>query len=133
MILGIGLDLCEIDRMDKAIERERFLERVYTPAECARIEGAKGVRRGEIAAGTFAAKEAVAKALGTGFAGFFADAIEVLPDALGRPVCRLSGGALERAAELAGNGGFRVWVSITHEAGTAAAMAILEKREARDE
>lgn len=125
MILGIGLDLCAIGRIEQAIERERFLERVFTPAERARIEGAKGVRRGEIAAGAFAAKEAVAKALGTGFVGFFADAIEVLPDDSGRPVCRLTGGALKRAEALAG-GAFTVWVSVTHESGMAAATAIIE-------
>ena len=133
MILGIGLDLCEIGRVEKAIEREHFLERVYTPDERARIGAAKGVRRGEIAAGAFAAKEAVAKALGTGFVGFFADAIEVLPDAQGRPVCALLNGAKARAEALAGGENYAVWVSITHEAGMAAATAILEKREARDE
>ena len=127
MILGIGIDLCEIQRISEAIERPRFLERVYTPAERARIEAAPGVRQSEIAAGLFACKEAVAKALGTGFTGFFADAIEITPDDLGRPVCALSGGALKRATELAGDGGFRVWVSITHEGGFAAAQAIIER------
>lgn len=126
VILGVGIDLCEIERMAKAIERPRFLERVYTPAERARIEAAGGVRRGEIAAGLFAAKEAVAKSLGTGFVGFFADAIEILPDEKGRPACVLSGGALKRASDLAGGGSFRVWVSVTHESGMAAAQAILE-------
>ena len=125
MILGVGLDLCAIARMEKAIEAPRFMQRVFTPAERARIEGATGARRGEIAAGAFAAKEAVAKALGTGFNGFFADAVEVLPDASGRPRCTLSGKAFERAEALAG-GGFTVWVSITHEGGFAAAQAILE-------
>ena len=127
VILGIGIDLCNSERMAKASERPRFLERVYTPAERARIEAASGIRRSEIAAGLFACKEAVAKALGTGFVGFFADAIEITPDDLGRPVCALAGGALKRAAELAGDGGFRVWVSITHEEGFAAAQAILER------
>ena len=127
MILGIGIDLCQIDRMARAIETPRFLERVYTPAERARIESAGGVRRGEIAAGLFACKEAVAKALGTGFNGFFADAIEIIPDDRGRPVCTLTGGALARAKELAGDGGFRVWLTITHESGIAAAQAIIEQ------
>ena len=126
MILGVGMDLCQIERIEKAIAKPRFMERVFTPAERARIEAAGGVRRGEIAAGTFAAKEAVAKALGTGFAGFFADAVEVLPDALGRPCCVLTGGALKRASELAGDGGFTLWLTVTHEAGMAAATAIVE-------
>ena len=123
MILGIGLDLCDIRRIEGAIEREQFLKRVYTPREQARITSAAGVRRGEIAAGLFAAKEAVAKALGTGFDGFFADAVEILPDEKGRPVCTLYRGALERAGDA------RVWVSITHESGMAAATAILESGE----
>ena len=121
MILGVGLDLCGIERMVRAIENERFLERVYTPAERSRIRDAKGVRRGEIAAGLFAAKEAVAKALGTGFAGFGPEDIEITPDDRGRPVCTLKNGA----AALAGKG--RVHVSVTHESGMAAATAILEE------
>ena len=128
MILGIGLDLCDIGKIERAIERPRFLERVYTPAERARIEAASGARRAEIAAGMFAAKEAVAKALGTGFTGFFADAIEITPDDAGRPVCALSGGALKRASALAAGAPFRVWVSVTHDAGFAAANAILESK-----
>ncbi len=127
MILGLGVDLCRIERIAKAIERPRFLERVYTPAERARIEAAGEARRGELAAGLFAAKEAVAKALGTGFNGFFADAVQIMPDDLGRPVCVLTGGALARAQTLAGGAPFRVWVSITHEGGFAAAQAIIER------
>lgn len=120
MIRGIGLDLCEIARIERAIEKEHFLKRVFTPGERARIRGASDARRGEIAAGIFAAKEAVAKALGTGFDGFGPDAVEILPDAKGRPACALRG----RALELAGSGS--VHVSITHERGMAAAVAIIE-------
>ena len=90
MIAGIGLDLCEIERMKKAIERE-----------------------------------AVSKALGTGLAGIGLADIEITPDAAGCPRCALSGRALDRARALCG-GRFTVWVSITHEAGMAAATAILE-------
>ena len=123
MILGMGLDLCDIERMRRAIERERFLERVFTEGERARINGASELRRSEIAAGTFAAKEAVAKALGTGFDGFGPIDIEVLPDERGRPVCALARGAAARAA------GGRIWVTITHERGLAAASAIWEGEE----
>ena len=129
MIRGIGLDLCEIHRIEKVIARAHFLDRVFTPAERARILSATGPRRGEIAAGLFAAKEAVAKALGTGFTGFFADAIEITPDDAGRPVCALSGGALKRASALTAGAPFRVWVSVTHEGGFAAAQAIIESLE----
>ena len=120
MILGIGLDLCEIHRIEKAIVRANFLERVFTSPERTRILSATGPRRGEIAAGLFAAKEAVAKALGTGFDGFGPDAVEILPDVHGRPTCVLH----KKALEIAGTG--HVFVSITHESDMAAATAILE-------
>ena len=133
MIQGIGLDLCEIERMRRAIQRPHFVDRVYTAAEAERIRAAGEHRAGEIAAGLFAAKEAVAKALGTGFIGFFTSDIEITPDAAGRPVCALLNGAKARAEALAGGESYAVWVSITHEDGMAAATAILEKRKARDE
>lgn len=121
MIRGIGLDLCGIERISRFIEKERFLERVYTARERERIRSASDLRRGEIAAGLFAAKEAVAKALGTGFDGFGPADIELIPDGNGRPTCVL----YHRAAALA-NGG-HMWVSITHENGMAAATAIWEE------
>jgi len=123
MILGIGIDLCTTERVAGAIEKPRFLERCYTEAERRRIAAASGKRRGEIAAGLFAAKEAVSKALGSGFSGFGPGDIEILPDALGRPVCQLRGGALARARAA---GPYRLHVSVTHESGTAAAVAVLE-------
>ena len=125
MILGIGLDLCETARIGRAIERPRFLQRVFTPAERARILAASGQRRAEIAAGLFACKEAAAKALGTGFSGFGPADVEFVPDSCGRPVAALHRGAKSRAVALAG-GGWRMWVTITHEAGLAAATAVLE-------
>lgn len=124
MILGIGMDLCQIDRISKAILKSRFLERVYTPAEQVRIAAASHEkRRGEIAAGLFAAKEAVSKALGTGFTDFGFSDIEILPDALGRPLCTLSGNALKRLVAL---GGESVFITVTHESGMAAATAVIE-------
>lgn len=120
MIRGIGLDLCGIERIKKFIENDHFLERVYTPRERERIRAASDIRRGEIAAGLFAAKEAVAKALGTGFDGFGPIDIEITPDERGRPVCTL----YKNAAVLARDGCMHI--SITHECGMAAATAILE-------
>jgi holo-[acyl-carrier protein] synthase len=111
--------------MKKAVERTHFVDRVFTAAEAERIRAASDIRRGEIAAGLFAAKEAVSKALGTGLAGIGLADIEITPDAAGCPRCALSGRALDRARALCG-GRFTVWVSITHEAGMAAATAILE-------
>ena len=126
MILGIGLDLCQIERIGRAIEKPRFVERVFAPSERARIDAAAyGPRRAEIAAGLFAAKEAVAKALGTGFSGFGTADVEILRDAAGGPACALHRGAAERLMALAGEGG-RVFVSITHDGGTAAAVAVVE-------
>ena len=123
MLLGIGMDLCRIDRLDKAVMKPHFLERVYTPREQARILEASEKRRGEIAAGLFAAKEAVSKALGTGISGFGFSDIEIMPDALGKPVCALSGKAKERLELI---GGKTIFVTITHEDGMAASCAVIE-------
>lgn len=119
MIVGIGSDLIDVERIERAIGRERFLERVYTEGERERIR-----QRGpQTAAGLFAAKEAVAKALGSGFRGFFADAIEITHDELDRPMCTLHGGALERLSAI---GGARIHISISHAAGLAQAFAVIE-------
>ena len=127
MILGFGLDLCDQSRMEKALARERFLERVYTPGERTRILNADGPRRLEIAAGLFAAKEAVAKALGTGFSCLGPWDIQIAPDGAGRPVCTLTGTAAKQADDLCSTPGrWRMHVTITHEGGMAAAAAILE-------
>ena len=125
MVKGLGLDLCEIERMKRAIQRPHFVDRVFTAAEAGRIRAASEIRRGEIAAGLFAAKEAVSKALGTGLVGINLSDIEVTPDAGGCPRCALSGKAHARALALCGER-YKVWVSITHEHGMAATMAVLE-------
>ena len=117
MVLGLGLDLVEIGRIAKACEKPHFRARIFTPAENARIDE----RGAQTAAGIFAAKEAVVKALGTGFRGFGPAAIEVRVDALGKPLCALSGKALERML-----GGETIHLSITHTGDMAAAVAILE-------
>ena len=127
MIAGIGLDLCDIERMKRAIERPRFIQRIYTAAEAERIVAASEIRRAEIAAGLFSAKEAVSKALGTGLAGIGTDEIEITPDEAGCPRCALHGKAQARARALCGEH-FTVWVSITHESGMAAATAVIESQ-----
>ena len=120
MILGLGTDLVDIGRIERTIERHpRFLERFYTEAE----RSAVAQKGAQTAAGYFAAKEAVSKALGTGFRGFGLTDISVEPDELGRPVVYLSGGALQRMEAL---GGRRMHLSIAHEKGFATAVAILE-------
>ena len=119
MIIGVGLDLIEVARIEKAIKTDRFLQRVYSEAERAAIAD-KGA---QTAAGYFAAKEAVAKALGCGFDGFGPGAIEVRYDEKGAPQALLSAGALRRMQEL---GGQRIHLSISHVKEMAAATAILE-------
>ena len=97
MILGIGNDIIDIRRVEKSIERfgERFLGRVFTD-----VERAKSDRRAQRAASyakRFAAKEACAKALGTGFnAGVFWRDMGVVNLPSGKPTLKLTGGALKR-------------------------------------
>jgi len=122
MILGVGTDLCQIDRIARAMENPRFAQRVYTAAERARLENLCAERVSERAAGMFAAKEAVAKALGTGFTGFGFSDIEILSDEGGKPVAHLHNGAAVRAD------GARVHLSISHDGGMALAFAVLESQ-----
>ena len=122
--IGIGTDLCRIDRIEKAIEKEHFYTRVFSEEERAYLE-TKGKQKGASAAAMFAAKEAVAKALGTGFAGgVSAFVIEVTHDESGAPGIVLHGGAKERLEKL---GGKRVLLSLTHEGDMAMAFAVVTK------
>ncbi len=102
MIVGIGSDLCNIERIERSIERfgERFLNRVFTDTE-----RAKAARRPFTMAGTlakrFAAKEAFSKAVGTGFRrGVFMKDIGVVNAPSGAPTLELSGGAKARLDHL---------------------------------
>ncbi len=118
-ILGVGIDLCGITRMEKCLDKEHFMERVFTPGEIAYIR-AKGRSAAASMAGIFAVKEAVCKALGTGIA-FALTEIEVTHTEAGQPQVSLTG----CAAEIAGNGRFQV--SISHEGDMAAALAVWMK------
>ena len=97
-MLRTGIDLIEVERVARAAERhgDRFYERVYTPAELERCGG-----RFSALAARFAAKEAAAKALGTGIGDVRWTDFEVLHDERGRPELVLHGRAAELAAELA--------------------------------
>ena len=124
MILGTGLDIVEVARIADLAARhgERFLNRVYTPRE--QEYCLDKAARDQHLAGRFAVKEAVFKALGTGWAeGINWRQIEVLPGPLGAPAVALSGAAAERLRSMGGRG---IHVSITHVAGLAAASAIVE-------
>jgi holo-[acyl-carrier protein] synthase len=99
MILGLGSDLCDIRRIERALERfgDRFIQRVFTPVEIAKAERRPGTSRTGTYAKRFAAKEACAKALGTGFAqGVFMSDLGVINHKGGRPGFALTGGAAAR-------------------------------------
>jgi holo-[acyl-carrier protein] synthase len=113
---GVGIDLLEIERLERALERRpRLAERLFTEAE--RAYAAARARPGQHLAARFCAKEAVAKALGL-VSWSFRD-VEVMAGE-SQPSVRLSGAAAERAAAL----GVEVVVSLTHSHGHAAAVAI---------
>jgi holo-[acyl-carrier protein] synthase len=124
MIVGSGIDLTEIARIQRSLDRygQRFLDRVYTPAEqayCLRKRKAA-----ESFAARFAAKEAGAKALGTGINyGVNWLEIEVVREAGGRPSLRFHGRAAQFAARL---GAARAALSITHTNDLAMASVVLE-------
>ena len=123
-IIGIGTDLCAVSRMEKAIQKEHFYTRVFFEGERAYLD-AKGKARAQSAAAMFAAKEAVAKALGTGFArGVEPWVIEVTHGESGAPGVVLHGGAKERLGKL---GGTKVLLSLTHENDMATAFAVVVK------
>jgi holo-[acyl-carrier protein] synthase len=123
MTLSTGVDLIEVDRVQRLVERygDRALKRVYTPAELAHCRG----RAPELAA-RFAAKEAVAKALGVGLRIMAGDGVnwhdvETLPDPKGKPIVHLHG----RAATLAAALGLTDWsISLSHGRDIAVAFVV---------
>ena len=120
--LAVGIDLIEVERIAATLARfgERFLQRVFTDAELA-IVGRNPVRL----AGRFAAKEACAKALGTGIDGPRWRELECLRDAAGKPQLRLHGLAAERALAL-GWHSIDVSISTTRRHGIALVVALGE-------
>ena len=127
MIIGIGSDLIDIRRIAKSLDRygERFTARVFTE-----IEQAKSDRRRERAASyakRFAAKEACAKALGTGMSqGVFWRDMGVVNLPSGRPTMRLTGGALERLNAITPPGyQARIDITLTDEGPLAQALVII--------
>ena len=125
MIVGTGVDLAEVDRIQQSIERfgERFLHRIYTEGEIAYVQR-KGNKYERYAA-RFAAKEAGMKALGTGWRrGIQWKDFEVANLPSGRPTLRLHGQAERLAAEMGVTG---IHLSVTHTAKDALAYVIFEK------
>jgi len=129
MMLGLGSDICDIRRIEQALERfgERFIQRVFTASEIARAERRSGQNRAGTYAKRFAAKEACAKALGTGFArGVFMSDLSVVNLPGGQPTLQLSGGAGLRLAQLTPPGTLvRIDLSMTDEYPYAYAQVII--------
>lgn len=128
MIIGIGSDLIDIRRIESSLERfgERFSQRCFTEIEIVKSERRKN--RAESYAKRFAAKEACAKALGTGMAqGVFWKDMGVVNLPGGKPTMQLTGGAAERLAEMlpAGHRGV-IHLTITDDFPLAQAFVIIE-------
>jgi len=119
MLLRTGVDLIEISRIEEAVSRhgKHYLERIYTPAELEQCG-----KRTESLAGRFAAKEAVAKALGCGIGDVTWKEIEVLGDEQNAPVLTLHGAAEQMAKEM----GLTTWsVSISHSQSHSVALVVM--------
>lgn len=119
-MIRVGTDIIEISRIAKSIQNPRFLSRVFSPAEQRYLAYKRNAP--ETAAGLFAAKEAFAKALGSGIRGFALFEVSVEHDTLGAPVLVLSGAAAALAA------GWTFSLSISHCKSCATAVVIAYKQ-----
>lgn len=128
MIIGIGSDLCDIRRIEDSLERfgQRFVDRCFTPVEQAKSD--KRAARAASYAKRFAAKEACAKALGTGIRkGVYWKDMGVVNLASGQPTMSLTGGAAERLAAITPAGHRAVLhLSITDDYPLAQAFVVIE-------
>lgn len=120
-MFGIGVDIISIDRIEKSLERESFVKRVYGGAEIALFCGKDKVRTNSLAA-NFAAKEAFSKALGTGVRGFDFNEVQILRNELGAPYFQFSG----RAGKIVEEKNLECKVSLSHENGKAIAFVVIE-------
>ena len=121
MIVGIGNDIIEIERIEKAISKEGFKNKVYTQRELENIR--KRGNRTETYAGVFSAKEAISKAIGTGVREFSLTDLEILNDDLGKPYVIVS----EKLDKIIKNKkeDYQIEISISHSKKYAIAMAII--------
>jgi holo-[acyl-carrier protein] synthase len=128
VIIGLGSDICDARRIEQVLNRhgERFLNRIFTDAERAKAD--RRANRVQTYAKRFAAKEACAKALGTGFRrGVFWRDMGVVNLPSGKPTMQLTGGALERLKAITPPGHeVRIDVSLTDEGPTAQAIVIIQ-------
>lgn len=124
MITGVGNDVVETARIKKAMEKNSFVEKFFTPNE---IEYLKTKNFSvETAAGMFAAKEAVSKAIGLGFRGYMPKDMEITHDEYGKPGVKLFPKAEEKIACM---GKINIHLSISHCKEYATAFAVAEKEE----
>jgi len=121
MIVGIGNDIIEIERIEKAILKEGFKNKVYTERELENIE--KRGNRTETYAGIFSAKEAISKAIGTGVREFSLTDLEILNDDLGKPYVVVSE-KLDKILKTKKED-YQIEISISHSKKYATAMAII--------
>ena len=121
MIVGIGNDIIEIERIEKAISKEGFKNKIYTLRELKNIE--KRGNRTETYAGIFSAKEAISKAIGTGVREFSLTDLEILNDDLGKPYVVVSE-KLDKILKTKKED-YQIEISISHSRKYATAMAII--------
>ena len=121
MIVGIGNDIIEIERIEKAISKESFKIKIYTQRELENIK--KRGNRAETYAGVFSAKEAISKAIGTGVREFSLTDLEILNDDLGKPYVVVS----ERLDKIikSKKENYQIEISISHSKKYATAIAII--------
>ena len=128
MIIGHGIDLIDIRRVEKTMNKfgNRFINRIFTKGEIIRSDNRK--KRIESYAKRFAAKEACSKALGTGFrSGVYWRDIEVINEKSGKPILNLTGGAHKRLEKLIpNNNDYNISLSITDDYPLAQANVIIE-------
>jgi holo-[acyl-carrier protein] synthase len=125
MIVGIGIDIVDIERVHGLLERyrDRFVRRVFTDAE--HRYARRGAKTAERLAGRFAVKEAVLKAFGTGKSqGILWRDVETVPGSMGRPKVNLYGKADKYLKMLKAD---HIHVSITHDGGKAVALVVIER------
>lgn len=126
MIFGIGTDLCQIERIERVYAKygDHFVDRLLMPEERAQFE--KTRRKVRFLAMHFAAKEAIVKAMGTGFRqGIWIRDVGFIQEPSGKPVPIFSANARRKLEQIGAGEGF---VSLTDEAGMVAAFAVLMKR-----
>ncbi len=119
MIYGIGIDMVDISRIEKSLQNPHFMKRVFSQEEQKELAD----RKTENVAAAFAAKEAFSKAIGTGLPGIHLNEVSLLHEKSGKPYIELSGETEKKLRKL----NLAIHVSVTHEAGLAQCMVVLEE------